>query len=466
MPTGLGGEQLWISATNDNTGTSTAFNDQSGQGNNGTAIGGITVVADTNNGGTYAYDISSGSKGVTLPIGIIDGLTEYSYGIWCKLAGGQASSSNIFGGYNSGSASANPTFFVSGTDRLRVLGKTDSGSTVAYDIENPATSGVWKHLFFTYSAANGLRTYENGILLNTYTTQPVTGAGLTGFAIGKQALYSGTICLTDDARVYHREITPAEVTHLAISRGIEGPAPVGLGDEYGWWCPTLDSESDGLTNLAGGADATLKIAGKFGVVADTGSGGTKAWEGDGSGNAGINTGVLPVANGSFSMSCWFKQDVGTTSFKTIMAVENSGSRDYIQCRTNNGIISTDFNGFSAIGTTDLRGGWHHAAITWDSTSNAAIQYIDGVLTDSGSMTNGWNQLLNEWEIGSQGRSGANVWDGLLDDSRVYNRVITQEEVTHLATSRGIEGGPSGPTTGFYNPFINMIFNNDYTRRIR
>ena len=51
MPTGLGDEQLWLSATNDNTGTSTAFNDQSGNGNNGTAIG-TTVVADTSEGGT------------------------------------------------------------------------------------------------------------------------------------------------------------------------------------------------------------------------------------------------------------------------------------------------------------------------------------------------------------------------------------------------------------------------------
>jgi len=220
--------------------------------------------------------------------------------------------------------------------------------------------------------------------------------------------------------------------------------PTGLGDEYGWWCPTLDSESDGLTNLVGGADATLKTAGKFGVVADTGSGGTEAWEGDGSVSSGINTGVTPVVNNSFSMSCWFNQDVGSTGYRTIMAVEDPATRDYLQCRTNNGVMETSFNGFAPIGTTDLRGGWHHVAITWDSNSNVAKQYIDGVLTDSGSMTSGWNQNLGEWEIGSQGRSAANVWDGLLDDARIYNRVLTQAKITRLASARGVEG-PEPPT---------------------
>ena len=214
---GLGDEQLWLCPSLDDS-----ANDISGNGNNGTYVGGLATTADTGSGGSLAYDIADSTKGVTLPIDIVDGLTEYSYGIWCKLAGGQTSSSNIFGGYNSTNNAANPTFFVSGTDNLRVLGKTDFGSTIIYDIENPATSGVWKHLFFTHSVANGLRTYENGVLVNTYATQAVTGGGAVGFAIGKQQSYGGTVCLTDDARVYHRELTQAEITHLATSRGIEG----------------------------------------------------------------------------------------------------------------------------------------------------------------------------------------------------------------------------------------------------
>ncbi|MDA7492681.1 LamG domain-containing protein [bacterium] len=251
MPTGLGDEQLWISATNDNTGTSTAFDDQSGNGNDGVTVGAVTVSADTGDGGTYAFNLAAGSDGITLPADIISGLTEYSYGIWVKLAGGQASSSNILGGYDSSNTETNPTFFVGATDHLRVLGKTDSGSTISYDIENPATSGVWKHLFFTYSAANGLKTYENGVLLNTYTTQPSTGGdGTVPFAIGK-SYHNATICLTDDARVYHREITQAEVTHLATSRGTEGPPAQSVIEHSFSYAQSFPSSTLDLTVQAG-----------------------------------------------------------------------------------------------------------------------------------------------------------------------------------------------------------------------
>ena len=229
MAIGLGGEQLWLSPTVANN--TSVFVDLSGNGNNGSSVGGITTTADTGAGGSYAFDIDFWSKGVTLPIGIINGQTTYAYGIWVKLPGGQFTSSNIFGGYVSNSADANPTFFVSGTDWLRVLGKTDTGSTVAYTVASPATSGVWMHLLFNYSAANGLRTYENGVLQNTYTAQAVTGRGTVGFAIGKTPSYSGTICVADDARVYHRELSQAEITHLATSRGILGP-PGGLPSNY------------------------------------------------------------------------------------------------------------------------------------------------------------------------------------------------------------------------------------------
>lgn len=229
MAVGIGGEKLWLSPTVANN--ASVFSDQSGNGNNGTAVGSISTTADSGSGGSYAFNIDSGSKGVSLPIGIINGQTAYAYGIWVKLAGGQLSSSNVFGGYVSNSADANPTFFVSGTDWLRVLGKSDSGSTVAYTIASPATASVWTHLLFNYSAANGLRTYENGVLQNTYTAQLVTGRGTVDFAIGKTSSYSATICVADDARVYHRELSQAEITHLATSRGILGP-PGGLPTNY------------------------------------------------------------------------------------------------------------------------------------------------------------------------------------------------------------------------------------------
>jgi len=215
---------LWYCPSLDNV---NPFDDLSGNGNNGTAIGGVTTIAASGHGGSFAFNLDATNKGVTLPSSIIAGLTEYSYSIYVNLPGGQGSSSNIFGGYKSSGSEANPTFFVSGGDFLRVLGKTDTGSTVSHTIANPATSGIWYNLLFTYSAANGLKTYVDGAIDDTYNSLPVTGSGGTAMAIGKSQYYNATICLTDDARVFHHELSQADITLLASTRGYtsSGPPP-------------------------------------------------------------------------------------------------------------------------------------------------------------------------------------------------------------------------------------------------
>ena len=59
MPTGLGDEKLWLCPTLNNV---TPFNDLSVQGNHGTAVGGLSTVADSDPtyGGSRAYDFDGG----------------------------------------------------------------------------------------------------------------------------------------------------------------------------------------------------------------------------------------------------------------------------------------------------------------------------------------------------------------------------------------------------------------------
>jgi hypothetical protein len=80
--------------------------------------------------------------------------------------------------------------------------------------------------------------------------------------------------------------------------------------------------------------------------------------------------------------------------------------------------------------------WHHVAATWDgdrSASHAHI-YINGVLSDgqgidgSGNFREGSSPTLS---IGNR-RSQDRGFDGLIDDVRVYNRVLTLGEILNLA----------------------------------
>ena len=222
--TGVGGEQIWICPTLDNT---NPFDDLSGNGNNGTATGGVTTVADTGSGGSFAFDIDVKTKGVSLPNDYIDGLTEYSMSVWVKLTTSPTAPGNILGAYTSANSNANPSFLTLSAGRLFEYGITDSGSTVGNQIENPVTTNVWKHLAVTYKQGTGLYVYQNGVEVGSDPPQFVfTGASALNFSIGKGQA-NGSISLVDDARVFHHELTTADITLLASTRGYNtgGPPP-------------------------------------------------------------------------------------------------------------------------------------------------------------------------------------------------------------------------------------------------
>src|SRR3989338_43253 len=93
--------------------------------------------------------------------------------------------------------------------------------------------------------------------------------------------------------------------------------------------------------------------------------------------------------------------------------------------------------------------WHHVAFTYNGTSLASgiNIYIDGVLSNgtvtrdnlSASMLN--NVPLN---IGSSVSGSANYFKGVLDEIRVYNRVLSSSDITELYNYTG-SGGSSSQT---------------------
>ena len=84
MPTGLGDEKLWLCPTLDNA---TPFNDLSDQANNGTAVGGLSTVADTSNGGAFAFDFDGTDDYIRVPKANFAFLVEtnsFSKSVWVK----------------------------------------------------------------------------------------------------------------------------------------------------------------------------------------------------------------------------------------------------------------------------------------------------------------------------------------------------------------------------------------------
>jgi hypothetical protein len=101
-------------------------------------------------------------------------------------------------------------------------------------------------------------------------------------------------------------------------------------------------------------------------------------------------------------------------------------------------FAVDYDGTDLVRTSAADaitlGSWHHVVVTWDGTNNATnvLMYVDGTAVGSyAATTNASGNRVND--------SGASIYlgnepnstrtlDGVLDDVRVYNRVLSPAEI--------------------------------------
>jgi hypothetical protein len=93
-----------------------------------------------------------------------------------------------------------------------------------------------------------------------------------------------------------------------------------------------------------------------------------------------------------------------------------------------GSSSGDTTVASSVNIND--GTWHHVAATRDNTSGAMAVYVDGVLRGSGMGPTGSRTFPPNLRIGSL-QTGNNFLNGTLDDVRLYDHLLTTNEIAAL-----------------------------------
>ncbi|UOK42137.1 MULTISPECIES: LamG domain-containing protein [Flavobacterium] len=147
-------------------------------------------------------------------------------------------------------------------------------------------------------------------------------------------------------------------------------------------------------------------------------------------------------NSPFSISLWYKPTGNNWSFETLIGrtyttnCPNSAfgqwSINLHDCRkaafeANQNVIWDDY--FNSNGcdetTADLSNVWQHIVVSYDGTSNVKL-YRNNVLTTQTSSTNSncSSSILGDLFLGKN-------YTGLLDDVIIYNRILTQTEMTEL-----------------------------------
>ena len=179
---------------------------------------------------------------------------------------------------------------------------------------------------------------------------------------------------------------------------------------------------------------------------------------------------------AFTVSVWVKSTSIPTDLGIFHGIDPAGSDNVFTLRYDSagwkvaaatslikaGISTTggdmSYESASDVQTTE----WQHLVLTWSSGNQFAL-YIDGVLDKPE-----FNEVAKDGEItaaskfvigrGAKDNNGTS-WDGLIDDVRLYNRVLEEEEIASLAT--GVL--PVEPTGKLATTWANLKLKRDYGR---
>jgi beta-galactosidase len=152
--------------------------------------------------------------------------------------------------------------------------------------------------------------------------------------------------------------------------------------------------------------------------------------------------------GQITLAAWVKtQDAGNSEHNPYVA---KGDSSYaIKHRTANEIefFIYDANTWYSAAfpvTSSFNGVWHHLAGTYDG-SNVKL-YVDGELTGNTAHTGSIASNTYNVNIGRDSQNTDRLYEGEIDDIRIYGRALSQGEVAYLA----------GKTTTFTQPLELML----------
>lgn len=151
-----------------------------------------------------------------------------------------------------------------------------------------------------------------------------------------------------------------------------------------------------------------------------------------------------------TISVWFKQNTAGAD-GMVVGLTEIGQHDFLRIRpyTDTDIQWTVYDENINTPVSSLGTGYHHAVLTWDSSSNWKC-YLDNVLVGTGS--SGRNPTTSFTIPFGVLSNGAGIWsspfyqDGISDEIGIWNRLISATEVSQLWND----------SMGIQTPFIRSV----------
>ncbi|MFC1775312.1 LamG domain-containing protein [Patescibacteria group bacterium] len=450
--------------------------DVSGQGNTG-YLNGQTATTSVRGklGQALEFDGSNDYVDAGL-MGDFDlDLNEGSISVWSKTSdtGTQAH----FGTLNSPTSEAfirgitnfDPSTGANHVGELQfwIRANSDDNLSGGVNSDTGISDGNWHNIVYTWNKSNAtINIYIDGVsqtiqYINTSSgtswvawDYPLT-LGALNFAGTPQDFFNGSM---DDVRIYDRELSPDEVSQLYNSSAskFNTSKKTGLQDGLvGHWTfdgPDMvsnvaDVSGQGNTGYLNGQTATTSVRGKLG----------QALEFDGvDDTVNIYDSVSLDITGAVAASFWMKLD-SLPGFTDSIYLVGKGyvdgyASEYIYNVTfkGNGVGGADSDLFFYIGDgssfSNIEtqpnnwqvGTWYHVVSVWDGATDSGGMrfYIDGTLNNTGASSVSSIQSSNlDGAIGDDPDGTHHYFfDGTLDDVRIYNRALSEDEIRQLYNS--------------------------------
>jgi hypothetical protein len=172
---------------------------------------------------------------------------------------------------------------------------------------------------------------------------------------------------------------------------------------------------------------------------------------------------ITVQNG-ITISCWFKADNSSTgSTQTLISKGvQSAFWNYGISLNNNGVACYNYTGYG-VGSLNVMNSqtWHHVLFSIDINANSMYEYIDGVIQptlyniNSNAILTDFQYLINSCCTAKltfgKNSGGQAFFKGSIDEIAIYNRMLSQQEITTLYQGTSTQTGSVGINTRTPNP---------------
>ena len=384
----------------------------------------------------------------------------FTFTAWVKIEGGCKSDNCAFIDHLPGDGYGEFLYYDQyGMQDLYFRTVDSEGGAVAIQRDYPMNLNQWYFVTVVYDLSDAYF-YANGVQVGASQNFGALEYGSNDWIIGAEgnggsANFNGLI---DDVRIYNYARTQKQILEDMNARrrqgsgGQAGPSQstvLHLKFDEGYGATAYDSsphKNNGTLDAGGGGSnftesAMWSLDGKFG----------RAMEFDG-----VDDYVSVVANDSIAdtfdnggtVSAWiYLNSFGTNGMAYIISKYNASVNDWIFWvedtggSTNNTLkFSNDFS--SVAGYWEARdeifiNNWYHVAVVYDNASvtNDAVLYINGERTtidysEPGSGVDGSDSAIN-LTIGERSTDALRNFDGLIDEVKIYNYALDDDEIKTL-----------------------------------